>query len=100
MDLPITIDQDRIAAFCREHHIVKLALFGSVLTDRFGPDSDVDVLVEFEAGHVPGLIALNAMERELSGILGHKADVRTPRDLSRYFRDDVLHDAVAVYDAA
>ena len=100
MNLPIAIDQDRIAAFCREHHIVKLALFGSVLTERFGPDSDVDVLVEFEPGYVPGLIALSAMERELSGILGHKADMRTPRDLSRYFRDDVLHDAVAVYDAA
>ena len=60
----------------------------------------MDVLVEFEPGHVPGLIALSAMERELSGILGHKADMRTPGDLSRYFRDEVLHDAVAVYDAA
>ena len=99
MDLPITIDQDWLAAFCREHHIVKLALFGSVLTDRFGPDSDVDVLVEFEPGYVPGLIALSAMERELSGILGHKADMRTPRDLSRYFRDKVVQEAVVQYAA-
>jgi uncharacterized protein len=94
MDLPIAIDQDQIAAFCRKRHITKLALFGSVLTDRFGPDSDVDVLVEFEPGHVPGLMALSAMERELSGILGHKADIRTPRDLSRYFRDKVVQEAV------
>ena len=99
MTLPIAIDQDRIAAFCRKHHIVKLALFGSVLTDRFGPDSDVDVLVEFEPGHVPGLIALSAMERELSGILGHKADMRTPGDLSRYFRDKVVQEAVVQYAA-
>ncbi len=99
MDLPIAIDQDQIAAFCRKRHITKLALFGSVLTDRFGPDSDVDVLVEFEPGHVPGLMALSAMERELSGILGHKADIRTPRDLSRYFRDKVVQEAVVQYAA-
>ena len=64
-----------------------MALFGSVLTDRFGPESDVDVLVEFDPEHVPGLIALSGMERELSEILGRKADMRTPNDLSRFFRD-------------
>ncbi|MGI6460006.1 MAG: nucleotidyltransferase family protein [Candidatus Hydrogenedentales bacterium] len=99
MDLPIKIDREQLAAFCRKHHLTKLALFGSVLTDRFGPDSDVDVLVEFDPDHVPGLIALSAMERELSEIFGHRADMRTPNDLSRYFRDQVLREAVTQYAA-
>ncbi len=99
MDLPIKIDREQLAAFCCKHHLTKLALFGSVLTDRFGPDSDVDVLVEFDPDHVPGLIALSAMERELSEILGHRADMRTPNDLSRYFRDQVLREAVTQYAA-
>ncbi len=95
----IDIPMDQIEAFCRRNRIRGLSLFGSILRDDFGPDSDVDVLVEFEPGHVPGLIALNAMERELSGILGHKADLRTPRDLSRYFRDKVVQEAVVQYAA-
>jgi len=99
MDLPIEIDREQIAAFCRKYHLTKLALFGSVLTDRFGPDSDVDVLVEFDPEHIPGLIALSGMERELSQILGRKADMRTPNDLSRYFRDQVLREAVIQYAA-
>ena len=99
MDLPIEIDREQIAAFCRKHHLTKLALFGSVLTDRFGPDSDVDVLIEFDPEHIPGLIALSGMERELSQILGRKADMRTPNDLSRYFRDEVLREAVTQYAA-
>jgi predicted nucleotidyltransferase len=99
MDLPIEINKEKTAAFCRKHHITKLALFGSVLTDCFGPDSDVDVLVEFDPGHIPGLIALSGMERELSEILGRKADMRTPNDLSRYFRDEVVRKAVIQYAA-
>ena len=99
MDLPIHADQERIAAFCRLHHITKLAFFGSVLTERFGPDSDVDVLVEFDPEHIPGLIALCGMERELSAILGRNADMRTPNDLSRYFRDEVVREAVVQYAA-
>jgi predicted nucleotidyltransferase len=99
MDLPIQVDNEKLADFCRKHHITKLALFGSVLTDRFGPDSDVDVLVEFDPQHIPGLIALSGMERELSQILGRKADMRTPNDLSRYFRDQVLREAVTQYAA-
>ena len=99
MDLPIEIDKAKIATFCRKHHLTKLALFGSVLTDRFGPDSDVDVLVEFDPEHIPGLIALSGMERELSEILGRKADMRTPNDLSRYFRDEVVRKAVIQYAA-
>lgn len=99
MDLPIEIDRERITAFCRKHHLTKLALFGSVLTDRFGPDSDVDILIEFDPVHIPGLIALSGMERELSQILGRKADMQTPNDLSRYFRDQVLREAIIQYAA-
>ena len=99
MELPIQIDKEQLAAFCHRHHLTKLALFGSVLTDRFGPDSDVDVLVEFDSEHIPGLIALSRMERELSDILGRRADMRTPNDLSRYFRDQVVREAVIQYAA-
>jgi len=94
----IQIDQRRIAEFCRRHHIRKLALFGSVLREDFGPGSDVDVLVEFEPGHVPGL-SFFAMERELSDILGRKVDLNTPQFLSRYFRDRVIAEAEVQYVA-
>jgi len=99
MELPIHLDKDQIAGFCQKHHIVKLALFGSVLTDRFNEESDVDVLVEFDPAHVPGLIRLCGMERELSEIVGRKTDMRTPNDLSRYFREEVLNTAVVQYAA-
>ena len=99
MESPIKIDKDAIAAFCREHHIVKLSLFGSALTDKFGPDSDVDFLVEFHPDHIPGLIRLSGMEIELSEIIGRKADMRTRNDLSRYFRDEVVKSAVVQYAA-
>jgi len=85
-----------VAEFCRKHHIRRLSLFGSVLTDDFRPDSDIDVLVEFEAGHVPGF-AIVDMEDELSRLVGRKVDLRTPRDLSRYFRERVLREARLQY---
>jgi uncharacterized protein len=99
MDLPIEVDREQIAGFCRKHHLTMLALFGSVLTDRFGPDSDVDVLFEYDPEHVPSLFDVAEMEEELSEILGHKADMRTPRDLSRYFRDEVVRTARVEYAA-
>jgi len=99
MNLPIEIDREVIAGFCRRHHLTKLALFGSVLTDRFGPDSDVDVLFEYDPEHVPSLFDVAGMEEELSEILGRKADMRTPRDLSRYFRDEVVRTAQVHYAA-
>jgi hypothetical protein len=99
MTTKVAIDRQKIAAFCHRHHIRKLALFGSVLRDDFRPDSDVDVLVEFEPGHTPGL-AFFVMQRELSEILGHKVDLNTPADLSRYFRDEILAEAEVLYDAA
>jgi len=75
MELPIEVDEEQIAAFCKKHHITKLAFFGSVLTDRFGPESDVDVLVEFDPEQVPGLMGMVKLEDELSEIIGRKADV-------------------------
>lgn len=94
----ISVNQEKIADFCRKHHIRKLALFGSVLRDDFRPDSDIDVLVEFEPAHVPGFLRLAAMERELSGLLGgRQVDMRTPQDLSRYFRDEVIATAKVQY---
>ncbi|MCC6502243.1 MAG: nucleotidyltransferase family protein [Deltaproteobacteria bacterium] len=95
----INIPKEKIAEFCRRNHIRKLSLFGSVLRDDFNPESDVDVLVEFEEGHVPGLITLSGMEIELSGIFGRKADLRTPEDLSRYFRNEVVESAEVQYAA-
>ena len=94
----LSLPRDEITRFCRPHHIRRLSLFGSVLTDDFRPDSDIDVLVEFEPGHTPGL-AVFAMEEELSDILGHKVDLNTPKFLSRYFRDQVLREAEVQYGA-
>ena len=93
----IEIPTDEIAVFCRRHHIRWLALFGSVLREDFAPTSDVDIVVEFEPGQVPGL-AFFAMEEELSRILGRKVDLNTPQFLSRYFRDEVLREAQVLYD--
>ncbi len=94
----IDIPQDRLAAFCRRHHIRKLALFGSVLRDDFGPESDVDVLVEFAPGHTPGLLGLGAMERELAEILGgRRVDLMTFKGLSHRVRDRVLSESEVAY---
>ena len=98
MSLKISFDRQKIETFCRKHHIKKLALFGSVLTDDFRPDSDVDVLVEFEEGHVPGF-AFFGMQTELSEILGRTVDLNTPGFLSRYFRDRVMAEAQVQYAA-
>ena len=94
----IDIPAERVRDFCRRHHIHKLALFGSVLREDFLPDSDVDVIVEFEPGHVPGLDFF-AMQDELSDILGRTADLNTAGFLSSHFRDRVLADAEVQYVA-
>ncbi len=99
MELQIEVDKERVAAFCRKHYIRRLAFYGSVLRSDFRDDSDVDVLVEFDCQHVPGLMALAEMEEELSEMLGRKADMRTPEDLSRHFRDEVVHTALVQYAA-
>ena len=95
--LPIDIPSDKVADFCNQHHILKLSLFGSVLRENFNSDTDIDVLVEFEPNHVPGLIRLAGMEIELTEILGRKVDSRTSEDLSHYFRQKVLSLALVQY---
>jgi hypothetical protein len=95
----IAIPTASVADFCRRHHIRRLSLFGSVLRDDFQPESDVDVLVEFEPGCVPGFIRLAGMELELEELFdGQKVDLRTPEDLSRYFRDEVMDIAMVIYE--
>jgi len=96
-DARIDIPKDEVAAFCRRHHIRRLALFGSVLREDFTPDSDLDILVEFDEGHTPGW-AFFDMQDELSTILGRKVDLNTPGFLSRYFRDQVIREAVVAYE--
>lgn len=94
----IPIPREQIAEFCRRRHVRKLALFGSVLRDDFRPDSDVDVLVEFEPGHTPGFFGLFDMQEELSALFGGRTvDLRTPQELSRYFRDEVVAHAEVQY---
>ncbi len=94
----IPVPREQIAVICRRYHIRTLALFGSVLRDDFTAESDVDVLVEFEPGRTPGFFTLARIERELSPLLGgRKVDVRTPQDLSRYFRSEVVNSAYPVY---
>lgn len=95
--IQLDIPSDRISLFCKKNHISKLSLFGSVLRADFGDDSDVDVLIEFESGHGTGYFGLARMEREISSILGRKVDLRTPQELSRYFRDEVMSNAEIQY---
>jgi predicted nucleotidyltransferase len=96
--VPVQIRRDAIAAFCVRNHIRKLSLFGSVLTPRFNDESDVDMLVEFEPGLGPGLIGIAGMQIELYEMSGRKVDLRTLRDLSRFFRDEVVASAVPQYE--
>jgi predicted nucleotidyltransferase len=94
----IKIAKEKIEEFCRKHHIRKLSFFGSILREDFGPESDVDVLVEFEPEHVPGFFRLFDMEEDLSSLFGgRKVDLRTPEDLSRYFRDEVIRHSEVQY---
>ena len=94
----IKIPKRNIVEFCKRNHIRSLSLFGSILRYDFSQSSDIDLLVEFEIDHEPGFFDLVEMEEELSSIFGgRKVDLRTPNDLSRYFRDDVLTEAEAVY---
>jgi len=99
MKVEIKVDPEILAQFCRKHHIRKLSLYGSVLTEDFRPDSDVDVLVEFEPDQTPGFVGLARMEMELSEIFKWSVDMRTPQDLSHLFRDEVLATAEVRYAA-
>ncbi len=92
--------REAVAGFCRRHHIRRLALFGSVLRDDFRPDSDVDVLVEFEPAGVPDFFQFVGIKEELEAMFGRRVDLKTPNSLSPYFRDRVLAEAVPLHDAA
>jgi predicted nucleotidyltransferase len=94
--LPIDIPPKAIAQFCQQHHIRKLSLFGSVLRNDFTDSSDIDVLVEFQPEKTPGL-AIVAMQDELTQLWGRTVDLRTPAELSRYFREQVMQEAMVIY---
>ncbi len=96
--IPIHIDNGKIGLFCKKYHIAFLALFGSILTSHFKDTSDVDFLVKFEENHTPTLFDLVDMESELRLIVGRQVDLRTPNELSRYFRDEVLAQAQVIYE--
>jgi len=96
----VRVPSEGIREFCRRNHVNRLSLFGSVLTSNFGPERDIDVLVEFEPGRAPGFLRLAALENELSALFGgRRIDLRTPQELSRYFRDEVIASAEVQYAA-
>lgn len=98
MSMRISVSSERLGAFCRRNRIRRLAFFGSVLRDDFGPASDLDVLAEFEPGAIVGLFEIHDMEQELSALLGGRTvQISTPKWLSRYFRDQVLAEAEVAY---
>lgn len=93
------VSKTEIVNFCKKNHIVRMSLFGSALRNQLKPDSDIDILVEFDEKHIPGLMDLAGMEIEMTEMIGRKVDMRTPAELSRYFRDDVLKKAKVEYAA-
>lgn len=96
--LPDIISKEDLSKFCRKNHITKLSLFGSALRDELRQGSDIDILVEFEEDHIPGLITFCGIQNELSDIIGREVDLRTPQDLSRYFRNEVVETALVQYE--
>lgn len=100
LNLPIAIPFSAIEAFCEQHHIRRMSLFGSVLRDDFTPQSDIDVLVEFEPGHTPGLIRLELMQMELARLLGRAVDLLTPKSLHPFIRGPIEASAHVIYDPA
>jgi predicted nucleotidyltransferase len=100
MSLKIDLSEDKIKDFCQHNRIRRLSFFGSVLREDFGPESDIDVLVEFEPGANVGLITLAGMEIELGQILGYKVEIHTVKGLNPHFRDEVLDQAEVQYEQA
>jgi len=96
----IHFDQPQLVEFCRQNGIVRLSIFGSILTERFGSNSDIDLLVEFDAGRRVSLFDIGGMTADLRDMLGRQVDLRTPEDLSVYFRDEVIRQARPLYAAA
>jgi hypothetical protein len=93
----ITVPEESLGPLCRKYHIRRLSIFGSAMGGDFKPDSDIDLLVEFDPAFIPGL-SFFSIQEELSSLFGHKVDLNTPDFLSRYFRDDVLQQAEAIYE--
>ena len=93
------ISKDKLTEFCKRNHVRKLSIFGSAIRGELKPDSDIDLLVEFEEGQTPGLFTIIRMEMELAEMLGRKVDLRTPDDLSKYFRDEVIRNAKLEYQS-
>ena len=91
------LPREKLASFCKKYHIEKMSVFGSVLTPDFRPSSDIDFLVEFDKQNTPSLFEIVNMEEELSSIVGRHADLRTAEDLSRFFRDEVVKQALQIY---
>lgn len=96
----VAFPEQAIAEFCRRHDVVRLSLFGSILRSDFRPESDIDVLVEFQPGKTPGMFHFAGMMLELTQLLGRRVDLRTPSDLSQYFRREVLQRARTLHAAA
>lgn len=96
----VSIDDEQLRVFCSAHGIRRLGLFGSALRGRLRPGSDIDLLVEFEPDRTPGLLGVAQLELDLAELIGRSVDLRTLRDLSKYFRDDVAAEARTLYDAA
>ena len=95
----VEFDEAELADFCQRHGVARLSVFGSILRDDFGPDSDVDMLVEFLPGRTPGIVGFGQMILELSDMVGRQVDLRTPYDLSRYFRASALANARTLHAA-
>jgi predicted nucleotidyltransferase len=93
----VLLSPAQIKDFCQRRHIRKLAFFGSMVRDDYRPDSDIDILVEFEPGHIPGL-EFFSIEMELSRLLGRKVDLQTAKFLSPEIRQTVLAEAVVAYE--
>jgi len=94
------IPKAELERFCRKNHITRMSLFGSALRDELKPGSDIDILVEFDKNHMPGLFDISRMEIELTEAIGYKVDLRTPEDLSKYFREEVVKSAELHYEEA
>ena len=97
MAAEVEVAEQDIAAFCRRWKITELLLFGSAARGELRPDSDIDLLVEFEPDATPSLLDMARIEAELSSLLGRQVDLRTAEDLSRYFRDEVVRNAEVQY---
>ena len=96
-DLRDYITKDGLEEFCCKHNIKKLSLFGSALRDELKPNSDIDILVEFENGKTPGLMGFCHIQNQLTDLIGREVELHTPNDLSRYFRDEVIENAMVQY---